>query len=461
MESITYIVGLVAAEMWGKWVIAVLLGTGLLMTIRTKAIQFKLGLALKKTFRQLIYRDRSDTEGEISSFQALSTALSSTIGAGNIVGVGTAIAMGGPGAVFWMWICALLGMATKFSEIVLALTFREKDENGIWRGGPMYVYKSGLKFPIGGGIFAFFMAIVALISTNMVQSNAAASVLKGSFNIPPVVSGIIFTVCAGLVIMGGIKRLGKVTEIFVPIMAIFYLVGGLIILLINVDKILPAFALIFKAAFGGQQAIGGFTGATIAAAARFGVARGLMSNEAGAGTAPMAHAVAKVKHPVEQGIYGISEVFIDTIVVCTFTALVILVTGTWQTGVDGAAMSQNAFMVNLGVIGKSIVTLGLVFFTFSTVLGASWYGETGATYVFGKNIIVPYRILWLIFCFTGTILTLNFVWLLTDLVNGCIVFINVISIVLLSGVVSQKVKEYFSNQGRQILDHEITQHENS
>lgn len=443
MEQLTSIIGAITNEMWGKWILVALLGTGLLVTIRTGFIQGKLGLALKRTFGQLINRKESEGEGEISSFQALSTALSSTIGVGNIVGVGTAIATGGPGAVFWMWVSAFFGMATKFSEIVLALTFREKDENGTWRGGPMYAYKNGLKAPWAGTIFALFISFVALISMNMVQANAAASVLKGSYNIPAIATAIVLTLFAGLVIVGGVKRLGRVTEIFVPVMAALYAIGAILILIMNVDKIIPAFGEIFTAAFNGQAAVGGFTGATIAAAARFGVSRGLFSNEAGAGTAPMAHAAAKVKHPVEQGIFGISEVFIDTFIVCTLTGLAIVITGAWQSGADGATIATSAFTQNLGIFGTLTVVLGITLFAFSTVLGASWYGETAATYVFGKAIIKPYKVLWLIFTFTGCLLSFDFLWLLADFANGFAVFFSVGSIILLSGVVTKKSKEYF------------------
>jgi AGCS family alanine or glycine:cation symporter len=461
MENLTNIIGLITGEMWGKWILIALLGTGLLVTIRTGFIQGKLGLAMKRTFSQLIHRTESDAEGEISSFQALSTALSSTIGVGNIVGVGTAIAMGGPGAVFWMWVSAFFGMATKYSEIVLALTYREKDENGTWRGGPMYAFKNGLKAPWVGTIFAIFIAFVALVSMNMVQTNAAASVLKESYNVPTLATAIIITILIALVIMGGVKRLGRVTEIFVPVMAALYIIGSVIILIINVDKIIPAFGTIFSAAFSGQAAVGGFTGATIASAARFGVARGLFSNEAGAGTAPMAHAAAKVKHPVEQGIFGISEVFIDTFIVCTLTGLPIIITGAWQEAVNGAAMTTNAFSQNLGVFGTLTVVLGITLFAFSTALGASWYGETAATYVFGKNIVIPYKILWLIFTFIGCLLSFDFLWLLSDFANGFAVFFSVISIILLSGVISKKTKEYFSGLKDGSITYGVSKNEKS
>ena len=451
MENLVNIVNSISNELWSKWVLIALLGTGVLVIFATGGIQKKLGLALKRTANAYKKSSKSDDDGEnskgnISSIQALSTALASTIGVGNIVGVGTAIAMGGPGAIFWMWISALLGMGTKYAEIVLALTYREEDEDGIWRGGPMYVFKNGLKAPWAGTIFAICMTLVALISLVMNQVSAAANSLQSTFSIPPIVTGIIVTLLTALVIFGGLKRIGRVAEVLVPFMAILYCFGGAIIIILNITHIPAAFAIIFKSAFSGHAAIGGFTGATIAASARFGVARGLLSNEAGCGTAPMAHASAKVKHPVEQGLFGISEVFIDTFVVCTFTALVILVTGVWKTGESGVTLSASAFSANLGIIGEAIVAIGIALFAFSTVLGGSWYGETSITYVFGSKSILSYKVLTLIVCFIGSILGSDFLFSLTDVANGLAVLVNVVSVLLLLKVVSSKTKEYFSDE---------------
>lgn len=451
VENLVNIVNSISNELWSKWVLIALLGTGVLVIFATGGIQKKLGLALKRTANAYKKSSKSDDTGEnekgnISSIQALSTALASTIGVGNIVGVGTAIAMGGPGAVFWMWVSALLGMGTKYAEIVLSLTYREEDEDGIWRGGPMYVFKNGLKAPWAGTIFAICMALVALISLVMNQVSAAANSLQSTFSIPPIVTGIIVTLLTALVIFGGLKRIGRVAEVLVPFMAILYCLGGIIIIILNITHIPAAFAIIFKSAFSGHAAIGGFTGATIAAAARFGVARGLLSNEAGCGTAPMAHASAKVKHPVEQGLFGISEVFIDTFVVCTFTALVILVTGVWKTAESGVVLSASAFSANLGILGESVVAIGIALFAFSTVLGGSWYGETSVTYVFGSKSILPYKVLTLILCFIGSILGSDFLFSLTDVANGLAVLVNVVSVLLLLKVVSSKTKEYFSGE---------------
>lgn len=453
MGKFVEIISNLSNHLWSSWVLIALVGTGIIVLFATKVIQRKLGIALKKTiqaYKVSIKGIYGEEEGDIPAFQALTTALASTIGVGNIAGVGTAIAMGGPGAVFWMWVSAFLGMGTKYAEIVLSQTFREKDEDGNWRGGPMYVYKNGLNAKWVGYLFAISMILVALVSLNMMQVSSAATSLQTTFNIPPIVTAVVLTLFTWLVIFGGVKRLGKVTEIFVPIMAIIYIIGGIIVLLMNITSIPSAFALIFKSAFTGQAAMGGFVGATIIQAIRFGVARGLLSNEAGCGTAPMAHASAKVKHPVEQGILGISEVFFDTFVVCTFTALVILVTGVWQSGESGITLASQAFSTNIGFIGEAVVSIAVTLFAYSTLLGGSWYGETSATFVFGTKAVKPYRVLALILCFAGTFVGSDFVFLLTDVANGFAVLINVISVLLMLKVVINKTNEYFNSPGREM-----------
>lgn len=448
MEVILNAIKSLGDQLWSKWVLIALVGTGILVFIATKGIQRKLGLALSHTGKAFIKNKDSkkelEGEGNISSIQALSTALASTIGVGNIAGVGTAIALGGPGAVFWMWVSAFFGMGLKYAEIVLSLTYREEDKNGIWRGGPMYVYKNGLKAPWAGTIFAICMTIVSLISLNMMQVTSVSSSLESTFNIPPIVSGIVLTILTALVIFGGLKRLVKVIEVLVPTMAVIYCLSGILILVLNIGSIPQAFAEIFSSAFTGEAAIGGFVGSTIIMAVRSGVARGLLSNEAGCGTAPMAHSVARVNHPVEQGLFGISEVFIDTFVVCTFTALIIIVTGVWKTGDVGVLFTANAFSHALGYIGEVIVTVGICLFAYSTLLGGSWYGETSITYIFGPKLILPYRILLLILCFLGAIAGSDFVFALTDVANGFAVLVNVVSVVLLTKVVVEKTNEYFN-----------------
>jgi AGCS family alanine or glycine:cation symporter len=447
MESVLNFINSLGDELWNKWVLIALLGTGIFVSLTTRGIQRKLGLSLSRTLKALIKKEdiegNLEGEGNISSIQALSTALASTIGVGNIVGVGTAISLGGPGAVFWMWVSALFGMGLKYAEIVLSLTYREQDKNGIWRGGPMYVYKNGLNAPWAGTIFAFFMTIVSLVSLNMMPVSSVSSSLEATFNIPPIATGIILTILIALVILGGLQRLTKVTGVLVPVMGIIYCLSGIIILILNIGNIPLAFAEILKSAFSGRAAIGGFTGATLITALRFGAARGLLSNEAGRGTAPMAHSVARVNHPVEQGLFGISEVFIDTFVVCTFTALIILVTGAWQSGDESVLLSTRAFSQSLGYIGEIIVTVATCLFAYSTLLGGSWYGETSIIYILGAKSIVPYRILLLILCFVGSISGSNFIFALTDVANGFAVLVNVVSIILLIKVVIQKTNEYF------------------
>ncbi|MGD9569662.1 MAG: alanine/glycine:cation symporter family protein [Sedimentibacter sp.] len=447
MEQLMNLVNVISNELWSKWVLIALLGTGVIVFFVTGGIQKKLGLALKRTFRAFTKEGRLEAEeagdGNISSIQALMTALSSTVGVGNIAGVGTAIAAGGPGAIFWMWVSAFFGMGLKYAEIVLSLTYREKDNEGMWRGGPMYVYKNGLHAPWAGTIFALCMVIVSFVSLNMMQVSSVAGAVESTFKVQPMVTGAILTILTALVIFGGIKRLARVSEVLVPIMALIYCIGGILVLIFNFAAIPSALALIVKDAFTGQAAIGGFAGSTIMMAARFGVARGLLSNEAGCGTAPMAHSSAKVKHPVEQGLYGLSEVFIDTFIVCTFTALVILVTGVWQAGDSGVVLSSKAFGQNLGIIGESIVTIGITLFAYSTLLGASWYGETSITYIFGSKSILPYRIIYLVLCFIGANAGSTFIFALTDVANGFAVLVNVVSVVLLLKVVREKTNEYF------------------
>lgn len=335
--------------LFGPYMLVVFFGTGLYLTIRTKGIQFrKFGLAMRTMFSR---KQRDDSDGEIRSFWALASALSSCIGIANIAGVAAALAVGSPGAVFWMWVAALLGMATKYCEITLALYTREKDENGVWHGGAMYLLKNGFKKqnPITkflAGFFALATTFVGLVSCNMLQTNAVVSSLS-PYNVNPYLIGIIFAVLCGIVIIGGVKRLGRVTSILTPTMGCIYVLAALVILVLNADGIIPGLKLIVTSAFTGTAAVGGFSGAAVSFAIRQGVARGIMSNEAGIGSSAMIHATATVKHPCEQGIFGILEVFFDTIVVCTMTALVIISTGVWSSGETSAALSGLAFSTGL------------------------------------------------------------------------------------------------------------------
>ncbi len=394
---------------------------------------------------QLLWRTEiSHRQGNISPFQALMTALSATIGTGNIAGVATAIVLGGPGAVFWMWVTALFGMATKYAEAVLAVKYREVDELGNFVGGPMYYIKNGLgkNWRWLGFLFALFGTLASFGIGNMVQANSVADALQHSFQIPVWITGIFIMLITSAVIFGGIQRIAEVASRLVPIMAIAYIIGAMIVILNQADQVLPALLLIIDNAFSGTAATGGFAGATVWAAIRFGVARGVFSNEAGLGSAPIAHAAAKTNNPVQQGMIAMLGTFIDTLMVCTMTALVIILTGVWQDGANGAALSTLAFNTGLPIWGGYIVTFGLVIFAFTTILGWSYYGERCAEFIFGVKSILPYRILWIIAIPAGAMGKLSLIWLLADVMNGMMAIPNLIALLLLSPVLYSLTKEF-------------------
>lgn len=431
---------------WGPYMLVLLLGTGIYYTIRTNFMPItKLGYVLKNTLFK-IFDKKVSGEGNITPFQAVATALAATIGTGNIAGVATAIALGGPGAIFWMWISALFGMATKFAEVVLAIRYREKTEDGRFVGGPMYYIQNGLGWKWLAVIFAFFGAVAAFGIGNMVQANSVADSMNASFGIPHWVSGAVLAIAAAMVILGGLKRIASVTEKLVPIMAAFYIIGALIILTSFASEIPAAFALIFQSAFTGSAAVGGFAGSTIMMAARFGVARGVFSNEAGLGSAPIAHAAATTDNAVRQGLWGIFEVFMDTIVICTMTALSIVVTGVWSSGLDGAALTTEAFNTGLPGPGGIIVAIGILLFAFSTLLSWSYYGERCAEYLFGSKINIFYRILWIPFIMVGATGGLKLIWEVADTLNGLMAIPNLIGLLGCSGIVFKLTKEYFGKK---------------
>lgn len=442
METLTSLLNTLSSFIWGPVILALLLGVGIYLTLGLKFMPWlKIGYGFKLLFSGQADKD----QGDISPFQALMTALSATIGTGNIAGVATAIFLGGPGAVFWMWITALFGMATKYGEAVLAVKYREVDARGKRVGGPMYYIKNGLgdNWKWLGFLFALFGTIAAFGIGNMVQSNSVADVLNSNFNINPMLTGIVLAILVGLVILGGIKRIGEVAGKLVPIMAIAYVAGSLLVIFANFGQVGNAFKLIFSSAFSGTAATGGFAGAAVWAAIRFGVARGVFSNEAGLGSAPIAHAAAQTNDPVRQGMIGMLGTFIDTIIICTMTALVILLTGAWASGETGASLSALAYGEGFNG-GNYIVTFGLVIFAFTTLLGWSYYGERCAEFIFGENIIIPYRILWVAAILTGAIIKLNFVWLLADVMNGFMAIPNLIALALLSPVIFKITKEYLN-----------------
>ncbi|HJU68013.1 MAG TPA: sodium:alanine symporter family protein [Gemmatimonadaceae bacterium] len=421
------------------------MGTGILLLFVTGGVQFRhLGTALVEVLGKL--RNRTAGAGSVTPFQAVATALASTVGVGNIAGVATAITLGGPGALFWLWVSGILGMGTKYAEIVIALHYRERDAAGVMRGGAMYTLKKrGLGWL--GAIFALLTALAAFGIGNMVQANSVAQSLQTTLGVPTWAVGLTLVLISAAVILGGIKRIAAFAEILVPFMALLYLIGGLVLLLMNAERIPGALGLVFDGAFSGTAAAGGFAGATIMMAMRYGMARGLFSNEAGLGSAPMVHATAETDHPARQGLYGIFEVFVDTILICTITGLVVLVSGNWQGGATGAALSVQAFSSGLpGTWGGIIVTTGLVLFAFSTLIGWSYYGETGAVYLFGTRVAVPYRLLWLVFIYLGSVGSLQLVWSVADTLNGLMAIPNLVSVLISLPLLRRLHQEFFTQR---------------
>lgn len=430
---------------WGPVMLILLVGTGIYLTIGTKFFTFhKLGYVLKNTLLKAF--DKSELgEGEVTPFQAMSTALAATVGTGNIAGVAVAIAIGGPGAIFWMWISALFGMATKFAEVVLSIEFREKTEDGRYVGGPMYYIKNGLNAKWLSYVFAIFAALAAFGIGNMVQSNSVAESLEAMFGINKWITGIVLAVLVSIAIFGGLKRIASITEMLVPFMAVFYVIGGLIIVILNISNVPAAFKLIFESAFSGTAAAGGFIGSSMVMAAKMGVARGIFSNEAGLGSAPIAHAAATTDHPVRQGFWGVFEVFMATIVICTITALTIILTGVWNTGQTGAVLTTMAFEQSIP-FGGYIVCISILLFAFSTLLSWSYYGERAAEFIFGPKIIKPYRIMWIPFIVIGAVGGLETLWAISDTLNGLMAIPNLVGILGLSSVVFKLTDEFFKTK---------------
>lgn len=441
MEKVDAILNEISAQVWGPVMLVMLLGIGVYLTFGLRFFTWR------RVFPAMVmlWQGRvSDKKGDITPFQALMTALSATIGTGNIAGVATAIALGGPGAIFWMWITALFGMATKYAEAVLAVKYREVDDQGQYVGGPMYYIKNGLGHHWAwlAAAFAFFGACAAFGIGNMVQANSVADAVQSLFNIPTLYTAIVLTLLSAVVILGGIHRIAEVASSLVPIMAIAYIACSLWVVFSHFQQIPEALALIVKSAFTGTAAVGGFTGAAVWAAIRFGVARGVFSNEAGLGSAPIAHAAAKTNNPVQQGMIAMLGTFIDTILVCTMTALVIILSGAWSSGENGAALSSLAFATSLPGIGSYVVVFGLVIFAFTTILGWSYYGERCAEYLFGTKVIWPYRLLWLCAIPVGAMSKLTLVWLVADILNGLMAIPNLIALILLSPVIFSVTKQY-------------------
>ncbi|TIH17342.1 sodium:alanine symporter family protein [Marinifilum sp. JC120] len=448
MTSLDAIVGKIGAFAWGPPMLVLLVGTGFWLTLALRGVQFtKLFYAL---YLALIKRkEDTDEPGDITHFQALMTALSATVGTGNIAGVATAVAIGGPGALFWMWMTGLVGMATKYAEAVLAVKYREVDENGEMSGGPMYYISKGLNMPWLGTLFAIFASIAAFGIGNMVQSNSVADAVEATYGVSPYITGGLLMILTAAVILGGIKKIGKVTGTLVPIMIVFYMAGAAYIILSNIAEVPAAFALIFDQAFNPTSAVGGFAGATVMLAIRMGVARGVFSNESGLGSAPIAAAAAQTKEPVTQALVSMTQTFIDTLVVCTMTGLVLILTGAWSNGTTGAELTTIAFAQGM-TGGAHIVTIGLILFAYSTILGWCYYGEKSMEYLFGVKAVLPYRLVFICFVGVGAIAKLSFVWNLSDTFNGLMAIPNLIGLLMLTPVVVSETKKYFAKQDKKI-----------
>ncbi len=445
MEFINTLVNQLNGVVWGPPMLVMILGTGLFLMLRLKFMPLsKIGAGFKLMWQG---RQKGDTEsGEISPFQALMTCLAATVGTGNIAGVATAIFLGGPGALFWMWCTALVGMATKYSEVVLAVHYREKDERGEHVGGPMYAIKNGLgkKWLWLGTAFAIFGGFAGFGIGNMVQVNSMAAALHTTFNIPLWVTGVVTMVVVGLVILGGIKRIGKVAATLVPFMCVAYIIAAVVVLVVNAAEIPKAFEMIFTYVFTPIAATGGFAGAAVMAAIRFGVARGIFSNEAGLGTAGIAQAAGTTNSPVRSGMIGMLGTFIDTIIICSMTGLAIITSGVWRSGASGAALSAAAFEQAMPGVGGYILTLALVIFAFTTILGWSYFGEKCWEYMVGTKSILPFRILWVVAVPFGAIAQLDFAWLVADTLNGLMAIPNLLSLLLLSPIVVKLTKDHFA-----------------
>ena len=441
MEMIEKLVATLSGIVWGAPMLVLLVGTGIYLTIILKGMQF---WALPHAMK-LIFHKEHDGEGEISHFAALMTALAATVGIGNIVGVATAITLGGPGAVFWMWMTGLVGMATKYSEAVLAVKYRQKGHHHGFKGGPMYYLTYGLNMPKLGMAFAIFTAIAAFGIGNMTQANAVAQILNSEMAVPTWITGVVLLTLTAVVILGGIKSIGNFTSFLVPFMILIYVAVSLVILAMNLDKLGGAFGLIFYHAFNPIAAGGGFVGATMAAAIRYGVARGVFSNESGLGSAPIAAAAAKTNDPVRQALVSMTQTFIDTLVVCTMTALIILISPFWQQGVSPSALTMQSFQLYLGSFGGIVVIISTVLFAYSTILGWSYYGEKAFEYIFGERFIRLYRVLFIAGVMVGSMMKLEFVWNFSDLTNGMMAIPNLIALLLLSKVISSESKRYFES----------------
>ncbi|KGD65450.1 sodium/alanine symporter [Alcanivorax nanhaiticus] len=443
MEAAVTILKQISGFLWGWPALILIAGTGIYLTLVLRFLPIRqLGFGFKQMFGP------QTGVGTIGAGAALATSLSATIGTGNIVGVATAIHSGGPGALVWMWLIALVGMATKYAEAVLAVHYREKDHRGQYVGGPMYYIRNGLGKNWGWMAIAFavFGMFAGFGIGNTVQANSVAHGLNDSFGLPTWVTGLILAVLVGLVVLGGMKRIAHVATFVVPFMALAYLLAGLVVLIDHASAIPDALALCFESAFTGTAAAGGFAGALVKEAIRFGVARGIFSNEAGLGSAPIAHASANTDHPARQGSIAMLGTFIDTIIVCSITGLAIVSTGVWTSGAEGAPLSSMAFSATFGSFGDIIVVCGLAIFAFTTLLGWSLYSERCTQFLFGEKAVIPFRIIWVIAIPIGAYVSLDFVWALADIMNILMAIPNLIALLLLSPIVVMLSREFFAKK---------------
>jgi AGCS family alanine or glycine:cation symporter len=445
MESISNIIVAVDNLVWGPYMVALLVGVGILLSIKLKFVQvFKFKYIWKHTIGKAFSKD-ADGEGNITSGQAGLTSIAAVVGTGNVVGVATAIGIGGPGALFWMWVAAFFGMATKFAEITLGIKYRELRPDGNYAGGAMYYIKNGLHQKWLAAFFSVMVIIAYFVVGAIVDTNSICLSVEAQWGINPLITGIIFSIITAVVILGGIKRIGEVCQFLTPIMAGIYILAGIAIIVLNISDVPSAFAQIFKGAFSPMGATGGFAGATVMQIITIGMARGLFSNEAGMGSSPIIHSSAQVSHPVEQGIWGSIEVFVDTIIIATITGLAIVISGVWETGISGAELTMEAFDVTLPFgIGSYIVMISTVLFGLSCLISANYYCERSADYLFGAKTVMPIRIAWCIFIIIGAIGGLELVWTLADACLGLMAIPNLIALVILSPVVVKLAKEYFA-----------------
>lgn len=421
---------------WGPPMLILLFGTHLYLTFRLRFIQRYIFKAIRLSFERT-----PNATGDISQFGALTTALAATIGTGNIVGVATAVAIGGPGAVLWMWLTGVFGIATKYAEAVLAVKYRVKTAKGEMAGGPMYALEHGLGWKWLGVAFAAFTVIVSFGIGNMVQANSVSDLVRETFNISPWITGFLMTVLTAVVILGGIRSIARVCEKLVPFMAIGYVLGCFVLLIMHASTLPDTIALIFKSAFTGHAAAGGFAGAGIIQAMRMGISRGLFSNESGLGSAPIVAAAAQTPNPVRQALVSSTGTFWDTVVVCLMTGLVIVNSGDWQSGANGAALTKTAFS-HVHELGPAVLSFGLLTFVFSTILGWSYYGEKACEYLFGSRAILPYRVAWVVAIMVGSVVELQVVWDFADVANACMAIPNLVALLLLTSVIVNETKTH-------------------